>query len=91
MLAKVSHHPKLCLFLGASLVEPLTLVTELMSGGSVRRLLDDLPHLPRLVGPNRLSGLTACVVWASPPVVVVVVVAAAAAVVTGAWAARFAS
>ena len=39
MLAKVSHHPKLCLFLGASLVEPLTLVSELMSG-SVRGLLD---------------------------------------------------
>ena len=32
MLAKVSHHPKLCLFLGASVVEPLTVVSELMSG-----------------------------------------------------------
>jgi serine/threonine protein kinase len=39
MLAKVSHHPKLCLFLGASVVEPLTLVSELMAG-SVRNLLD---------------------------------------------------
>ena len=39
MLAKVSHHPKLCLFVGASLVEPLTVVTELLSGGSVRAAL----------------------------------------------------
>lgn len=39
MLAKVSHHPKLCLFLGASVSEPLTVVSELMSG-SVRNLLD---------------------------------------------------
>lgn len=39
MLAKVSHHPKLCLFLGASVVEPLTLVSELMAG-SVRNILD---------------------------------------------------
>ena len=39
MLAKVSHHPKLCLFLGASLVEPLSVVSELMVG-SVRNLLD---------------------------------------------------
>ena len=42
MLAKVSHHPKLCLFLGASLVEPLSVVSELMTG-SVRNILDK-PH-----------------------------------------------
>ena len=35
----MSHHPKLCLFLGASVVEPLSVVTELMAG-SVRGLLD---------------------------------------------------
>ena len=40
IMSKVSHHPKLCLFLGASVVEPLTVVTELMSGGSVRGLLE---------------------------------------------------
>ena len=40
MLAKVSHHPKLCLFLGASLTQPLTVVSELMAGGSVRNILD---------------------------------------------------
>ena len=36
----VSHHPKLSLFLGASVREPLTVITELMSGGSVRSLLE---------------------------------------------------
>eukprot|EP00326_Haptolina_ericina_P009079 CAMPEP_0181213484 /NCGR_PEP_ID=MMETSP1096-20121128/24927_1 /TAXON_ID=156174 ORGANISM="Chrysochromulina ericina, Strain CCMP281" /NCGR_SAMPLE_ID=MMETSP1096 /ASSEMBLY_ACC=CAM_ASM_000453 /LENGTH=417 /DNA_ID=CAMNT_0023305121 /DNA_START=51 /DNA_END=1304 /DNA_ORIENTATION=+ len=50
MLAKVSHHPKLCLFIGASVVEPLTVVSELMNG-SVRNILD----LPRAESQKQLS------------------------------------
>ena len=53
MLAKVSHHPKLCLFLGASVKEPLTLVNELMSG-SVRSLLDQGYGEPHAVQLARL-------------------------------------
>ena len=40
IMSKIAHHPKLCLFLGASVVEPLTVITEAMSGGSVRGLLE---------------------------------------------------
>ena len=57
MLAKVSHHPKLCLFLGASVTEPLTVVSELMTG-SVRNVLDKpRPEAAKLLSWPRRVGM----------------------------------
>lgn len=57
IMSKISHHPKLCLFLGASIVEPLTVVTEMMTGGSAKSVLvkSAKPGAPPLTYERRVE------------------------------------